>query len=129
MAVLTYLEALRAALVQEMARDPRVFLIGEDIGTYGGAFKVTEGLLDRFGRARVIDAPISETAIIGAAVGAAYGGARPVAEMQFIDFVACGFNVLVNFAARSRYRWGAGVPIVVRGPCGGGVGGGPFHSA
>ena len=103
--------------------------IGEDVGAYGGAFKVTEGLLERFGRERVIDTPISETAIIGAAIGAAYAGMRPVAEMQFIDFLACGFNIFTNFAARSRYRCGAGVPLVVRGPCGGGVGGGPFHSA
>ena len=125
----TYLEAIRAGLGEEMARDERVFVIGEDVGAYGGAFKVTEGLLDRFGPARVIDTPISETAIIGAAIGAAYAGMRPVAEMQFIDFLACGFNIFTNFAARSRYRWGAGVPLVVRGPCGGGVGGGPFHSA
>lgn len=125
----TYLEAIRAGLGEEMARDERVFIIGEDVGAYGGAFKVTEGLLDRFGGDRVIDTPISETAIIGAAIGAAYAGMRPVAEMQFIDFLACGFNIFTNFAARSRYRWGAGVPLVVRGPCGGGVGGGPFHSA
>jgi 2-oxoisovalerate dehydrogenase E1 component beta subunit len=125
----TYLEAIRAGLGDEMARDERVFIIGEDVGAYGGAFKATEGLLERFGRERVIDAPISETAIIGAAIGAAYAGMRPVAEMQFIDFLACGFNIFTNFAARSRYRWGAGVPLVVRGPCGGGVGGGPFHSA
>jgi 2-oxoisovalerate dehydrogenase E1 component beta subunit len=125
----TYLEAIRAGLGEEMARDDRVFVIGEDVGTYGGAFKVTDGLLDRFGRERVIDTPISETAIIGAAIGAAYAGMRPVAEMQFIDFLACGFNIFTNFAARSRYRCGAAVPLVVRGPCGGGVGGGPFHSA
>jgi 2-oxoisovalerate dehydrogenase E1 component beta subunit len=125
----TYLEAIRQGLAEEMARDPRVFIIGEDIGAFGGAFKVTEGLMERFGRERVIDTPISETAIIGAAIGAAYAGMRPVAEMQFIDFLACGFNIFTNFAARSRYRWGAGVPLVVRGPCGGGVGGGPFHSA
>jgi 2-oxoisovalerate dehydrogenase E1 component beta subunit len=125
----TYLDAIRAGLGEEMARDERVFVLGEDVGGYGGAFKVTEGLLDRFGRQRVIDTPISETAIIGAAIGAAYSGMRPVAEMQFIDFLACGFNILTNFAARSRYRCGAGVPLVVRGPCGGGVGGGPFHSA
>ncbi len=128
MAVLTYLEAIRAALGDEMARDPRVFVMGEDIGAYGGAFKVTEGLLSRFGDGRVIDTPISETAIVGAAVGAAYAGMRPVVELQFIDFIGCCFNVLTNFAAKSRYRWGAGVPMVVRGPCGGGVGGGPFHS-
>jgi 2-oxoisovalerate dehydrogenase E1 component beta subunit len=125
----TYLDAIRAGLGEEMARDERVFVLGEDVGGYGGAFKVTDGLLDRFGRERVIDTPISETAIIGAAIGAAYSGMRPVAEMQFIDFLACGFNILTNFAARSRYRCGAGVPLVVRGPCGGGVGGGPFHSA
>jgi 2-oxoisovalerate dehydrogenase E1 component beta subunit len=125
----TYLEAIRAGLAEEMARDDRVFILGQDVGAFGGAFKVTEGLLDRFGRERVIDTPISETAIIGAAIGAAYAGMRPVAEMQFIDFLSCGFNILTNFAARSRYRWGAAVPMVVRGPCGGGVGGGPFHSA
>ena len=106
----TYLEAIRQGLGEEMARDPRVFIIGEDVGAYGGAFKVTEGLMERFGRERVIDTPISETAIIGAAIGAAYAGMRPVAEMQFIDFLACGFNIFTNFAARSRYRWGAGVP-------------------
>ena len=112
-----------------MASDDRVYAIGEDIGLYGGAFKVTEGLLNRFGAERVIDTPVSETAIIGAAIGSAYLGMRPVAELQFIDFVACCFNILTNFAAKSRYRWGAGVPLVVRGPCGGGVSGGPFHSA
>lgn len=129
MAPVTYLEAIRQGLAEEMARDDRVFLLGEDVGVYGGAFKVTDGLLDRFGKERVIDTPISETAIVGAAIGAAYMGMRPVAEMQFIDFVACCFNILTNFAAKSRYRCGAGVPIVVRGPCGGGVSGGPFHSA
>jgi 2-oxoisovalerate dehydrogenase E1 component beta subunit len=125
---MTYLEALRDALAVEMARDERVFLLGEDIGVYGGAFKVTEGLIDRFGPARVIDTPISEAAIVGAAVGAAYMGMRPVAEMQFMDFASCAFDMITNFAAKSRYRCGLGVPIVVRGPCGGGVGGGPFHS-
>jgi pyruvate/2-oxoglutarate/acetoin dehydrogenase E1 component len=126
--VVTYVEALRQALAEEMARDERVFLIGEDIATYGGAFKVTDGLVDRFGAARVIDTPISESAIVGAAVGAAYMGMRPVAEMQFMDFVSCAFDMITNFAAKSRYRCGLGVPLVVRGPCGGGVGGGPFHS-
>ncbi len=129
MAIITYLEAIRAAMAEEMARDDRVFILGEDVGAYGGAFKATEGLLARFGADRVIDTPISETAIIGTAIGAAYLGMRPVAEMQFIDFIACCFNIVTNFAAKSRYRWGAGVPLVVRGPCGGGVGGGPFHSA
>ena len=124
----TYLEAIRQGLAEEMERDERVFMLGEDIGTYGGAFKVTEGLQDRFGKARVIDTPISEIAIIGAAVGAAYAGMRPVAELQFIDFITCCADMLTNFAAKSRYRCGAGVPMVVRGPCGGGVSGGPFHS-
>jgi 2-oxoisovalerate dehydrogenase E1 component beta subunit len=128
MPVVTYLDALRQALAEEMARDERVFLIGEDIATYGGAFKVTDGLVDRFGAARVVDTPISESAIVGAAVGAAYMGMRPVAEMQFMDFVGCAFDMITNFAAKSRYRCGLGVPLVVRGPCGGGVGGGPFHS-
>lgn len=128
MAVITYLEAIRAALAEEMAQDERVFLIGEDIATYGGPFKVTDGLVERFGEARVIDTPISESAIVGAAIGAAYMGMRPVAEMQFMDFVGCAFDMLTNFAAKSRFRCGLGVPIVVRGPCGGGVGGGPFHS-
>jgi pyruvate/2-oxoglutarate/acetoin dehydrogenase E1 component len=128
MAVLTYLEAIRSALHDEMARDERVFLMGEDIGTYGGAFKVTEGLIDIYGEQRVIDTPISEAAIVGSAIGASYMGMRPVCEVQFIDFIACCFDMLTNFAAKSRYRNGAGVPIVVRGPCGGGVGGGPFHS-
>ena len=128
MAVITYLEAIRYALVDEMARDERVFLLGEDIGAYGGAFKVTDGLQERFGEARVVDTPISEAAIVGSAIGASYMGMRPVAEIQFIDFIACCFDMLTNFAATSRYRNGAGVPIVVRGPCGGGVSGGPFHS-
>jgi 2-oxoisovalerate dehydrogenase E1 component beta subunit len=128
MAVLTYLEAIRLAMLEEMERDRRVFVIGEDVGAYGGAFRVTQGFLERFGRERVIDTPISESAIVGASIGAALMGMRPIAEMQFIDFISCAFDMLVNYAAKSRYRWGAGVPIVVRGPCGGGVHGGPFHS-
>jgi pyruvate/2-oxoglutarate/acetoin dehydrogenase E1 component len=128
MPVITYLEAIRQALFDEMGRDERVFVIGEDVGAYGGAFKVTEGLLDAFGDGRVIDTPISEAAIVGSAIGASYMGMRPVCEIQFIDFIACCFDMLTNFAATSRYRNGAGVPIVVRGPSGGGVGGGPFHS-
>jgi 2-oxoisovalerate dehydrogenase E1 component beta subunit len=95
---------------------------------YGGAFKVTEGMLERFGDKRVIDTPIAEGAIVGAAIGASLLGMRPIAEMQFIDFISCAFDQITNFAAKNRYRWGAGVPIVVRGPCGGGVRGGPFHS-
>jgi 2-oxoisovalerate dehydrogenase E1 component beta subunit len=128
MAVITYLEAIRQALFEEMAADERVFVMGEDVGVYGGAFKVTEGLQEKFGEARVIDTPISEAAIVGSAIGASYMGMRPVCEIQFIDFIACCFDMLTNFAATSRYRNGAGVPIVVRGPSGGGVGGGPFHS-
>jgi 2-oxoisovalerate dehydrogenase E1 component beta subunit len=126
--VISYLEAIRQALADEMARDERVVLMGEDIGVYGGAFKATEGLLEQYGEQRVIDTPISESAIVGSAIGASYMGLRPVCEVQFIDFIACCFDMLTNFAAKSRYRNGAGVPIVVRGPCGGGVGGGPFHS-
>src|ERR671936_753465 len=118
MPVITYLEAIRQALFDEMAADERVFVMGEDVGAYGGAFKVTEGLQEKFGEARVIDTPISEAAIVGSAIGASYMGMRPVAEIQFIDFIACCFDMLTNFAATSRYRNGAGVPIVVRGPCG-----------
>lgn len=111
-----------------MERDPSVFLLGEDIGSYGGAFKVTAGMLEQFGEDRVIDTPISESAIVGAAVGAALMGMRPVAEMQFMDFISCGLDQIVNMAAKIHYRWGAAVPIVVRGPSGAGVHGGPFHS-
>jgi 2-oxoisovalerate dehydrogenase E1 component beta subunit len=128
MAVMTYLEAIADALRTEMKRDESVFMIGEDIGTYGGAFKLTKGFLDEFGPKRVIDAPISEAAIIGAAIGASLNGMRPVAEMQFMDFVTCGFNQLVSVAGTTAYRWGLGVPMVVRGPAGGGVGANPFHS-
>lgn len=128
MPLITYLEAIRQALFEEMEADERVFVMGEDIGAYGGAFKVTEGLHEKFGDARVVDTPISESAIVGSAIGASYMGMRPVCEIQFIDFIACCFDMLTNVAATSRYRNGAGVPIVVRGPCGGGVGGGPFHS-
>ncbi len=129
MAEVTFLEAIRQALFEEMERDPSVVLLGEDVGVYGGAFKVTAGLLKRFGWERVIDTPISESAIVGAAVGMGYLGLRPVVEMQFIDFIACCFNQVTNFAAKSHYRWGAPVPMVLRGPSGGGVHGGPFHSA
>ncbi len=124
----TYLEAIRQGLWEEMESDDRVFVLGEDVGVYGGAFKVTDGFLDRFGEERVIDTPISEAAIVGASVGAAMMGLRPVAEMQFIDFISCAFDQLTNVAAKNRYRWGRGIPIVVRGPSGGGVHGGPFHS-
>ena len=124
----TYLEAIRQGLWEEMEADERVFVLGEDVGVYGGAFKVTDGFVDRFGEERVVDTPISEAAIVGASVGAALMGLRPVAEMQFIDFISCAFDQLTNVAAKNRYRWGVGVPIVVRGPSGGGVHGGPFHS-
>jgi 2-oxoisovalerate dehydrogenase E1 component beta subunit len=124
----TYLEAIREGLWEEMERDPDVFLLGEDIGVYGGAFKVTAGFHERFGERRVVDTPISEAAIVGAAIGASFLGLRPVAEMQFADFISCAFDQIVNFAAKCRYRWGAPVPIVVRAPSGGGVHGGPFHS-
>ncbi len=111
-----------------MERDPSVFLLGEDIAAYGGAFKVTAGMVEKFGEERVIDTPISEAAIVGAAVGAALMGMRPVAEMQFMDFISCGFDQIVNMAAKIHYRWGARVPLVIRGPAGAGVHGGPFHS-
>jgi len=124
----TYLEAIREGLWEEMERDPNVFLLGEDIGVYGGAFKVTAGFHEHFGARRVVDTPISEAAIVGAAIGAGLMGLRPVAEMQFADFISCGFDQIVNFAAKCRYRWNAAVPIVVRAPAGGGIHGGPFHS-
>ncbi|MGH9638564.1 MAG: alpha-ketoacid dehydrogenase subunit beta [Candidatus Acidiferrales bacterium] len=129
MSGVTMLEAIREALFEEFDRDPAVVALGEDIGVYGGAFKATEGLLAKFGPERVIDTPISETAIVGAACGMSYLGLRPVVEMQFIDFIACCFNQVTNFIAKSHYRWGAPVPMVIRGPSGGGVHGGPFHSA
>ena len=128
MAEVTYLEALRQGLWEEMERDPRVFILGEDVGAYGGAFKLTEGFAKQFGEERVIDTPISEAAIVGAAAGAAHMGMRPVAEMQFIDFVSCAYDMLTNYVATARYRAGLPTPMVVRGPCGGYVRGGPFHS-
>lgn len=128
MPVLTYLDAIRQGLWEEMERDSSVMLLGEDIAVLGGAFKVTEGMLAKFGDERVVDTPISEACIVGAAVGAALMGMRPVAEMQFMDFVSCGLDQIVNMAAKLHYRWGAKVPIVVRGPCGAGVHGGPYHS-
>jgi len=128
MAEVTYLEAIRQGLVEEMERDPAVFCLGEDIGAYGGAFKVTEGLLQRFGPDRVIDTPVSETGFVGAAAGAAHMGLRPVCEMQFIDFLSCAYSILTNYVATARYRAFLPCPMVVRGPSGGYVRGGPFHS-
>ena len=127
---LTYIEAIREALSEEMRRDPKVFVLGEDVGQYGGAFGVTQGLYDEFGELRVLDTPISESAIIGVSIGAALRGYRPVAEMQFADFISCGFDQIVNQAATLHYRYGgrASVPIVVRAPSGGNVGGGLYHS-
>jgi len=124
----TYLEAIREAMWEEMKADDTVFIMGEDVGSYGGAFRITEGFLDEFGAERVIDTPISEAAIVGAAIGAAHMGLKPICEMQFIDFIAPAFDMIVNFAAKVRYRTGAGAGLVIRGPCGGGGRAGPFHS-
>src|SRR6188768_3919204 len=126
----TYLDAIREALLEEMRRDSKVFVLGEDVGPYGGAFGVTQGLVAEFGELRCMDTPISESAIVGASIGAALRGYRPVAEMQFADFISCGFDQIVNQAATLRYRYGgrSSVPIVVRAPSGGNVGGGLYHS-
>jgi 2-oxoisovalerate dehydrogenase E1 component beta subunit len=128
MAAVTYLEAIRQGLWEEMERDPSVFVIGEDVGVYGGAFKVTEGFLQRFGTERVVDTPISEMAIASAAYGASLTGLRPVGEFQFMDFISSAHSQIVQILAKSNYRWGAPAPLVLRGPSGGGVSGGPFHS-
>ncbi len=125
---LTYIEAISEGLREEMRRDPSVFLLGEDIGSYGGAFKVTKGFLEEFGGSRVIDSVLAEGAIVGAATGAAIAGMKPVAEMQFADFVTNGFNQVVNIAAKWHYRNFVPVPLVIRLPSGGGIRGGPFHS-
>lgn len=125
---LTYLEAIRDALFYEMRRDQRVLVMGQDIGVYGGAFKVTQGLIDEFGEQRVIDTPMAELGMVGVATGMAFWGMRPVVEMQFADFISVGFDSIVNYAASNHYRWGAAVPIVIRAPSGGGLRGGPFHS-
>ena len=124
----TYIQAIRAGIWEEMERDPNVFVMGEDIAEYGGAFKVTAGMLERFGEKRVVDTPLSESAIVGAGTGAAINGLRPVLEMQFADFMACGFDQITNFAAKCRYRWGQQIPMVIRAPSGGNIHGGPFHS-
>jgi pyruvate/2-oxoglutarate/acetoin dehydrogenase E1 component len=128
MATRTYLQAISDGLREEMRRDDRVLMMGEDVGAFGGAFKVTDGLLDEFGPARVRDTPIAEAGIIGTAIGAAIAGLRPVCEMQFADFIACGFDQLVNVAGKMHYRLGLAVPMTVRLPSGGGFAGGPFHS-
>ncbi len=128
MAESTYIEAIRSGIWEEMERDPNVFVMGEDVGEYGGAFKATMGLLERFGEKRVVDTPISESAIVGAGTGAAIYGLRPILEMQFADFMACGFDQITNFAAKCRYRWGQQIPMVIRAPAGGNIHGGPFHS-
>lgn len=125
----TYLEAISQAIREEMRRDESVFLLGEDIGTYGGAFKISAGFLEEFGPERVIDTPMAEAAIIGSAVGAALMGMRPIAEMQYIDFITCGFDQIINMASKMYWRVGMPVPIVIRGPAGGGTKGGPFHSS
>jgi 2-oxoisovalerate dehydrogenase E1 component beta subunit len=128
MARLTYLQAISSALREEMRRDPDVFILGEDIAVFGGAFKVTQGLLEEFGPERVIDTPIAESGFVGAACAAATMGFRPVVEFQFIDFIACAFDQIVNFAAKCYYRWGIQMPVVFRGPTGGGIHAGPYHS-
>jgi 2-oxoisovalerate dehydrogenase E1 component beta subunit len=125
---LTYLQAISDGLREEMRHDDTVFCMGEDIGAFGGAFKVTDGFIEEFGPDRVWDTPLAEAAIVGTAVGAAIEGMRPVCEMQFADFIACGFDQLVNVAAKMHYRQGIAVPLVVRLPSGGGFSGGPFHS-
>ena len=128
MAETTYVEAIRQGIWEEMERDDTVFVMGEDVATYGGAFKITKGMLERFGELRVVDTPLAESAIVGAGTGAAINGLRPVLEMQFADFMACGFDQITNFAAKCRYRWGQAIPMVIRAPAGGNIHGGPFHS-
>ncbi len=128
MAAVTYLEAIRQGLWEEMERDSRVFCMGEDVGIYGGAFKVTEGFVHRFGPERVVDTPISEMAIASACYGASLTGMRPVGEFQFMDFITCAHSQIVQILAKSNWRWGAPAPLVLRGPTGGGVSGGPYHS-
>lgn len=125
----TYFEAISQALDEEMGQDDRVFLLGEDIGPCGGAFRITEGFQEKYGEWRVLDTPLSESGIVGSAIGAAMMGMRPVVEMQFADFISCAFDQITEVAAKNHYRWGAAVPLVIRAPYGGGVHGGPFHSA
>ncbi len=128
MPTMTYLQAISDAMREEMRADERVFVMGEDIGVFGGAFKVTDGFIDEFGAERVMDTPLAESGIVGSAIGAAVEGMRPIAEMQFADFISCGFDQLVNVAGKMYYRQGLPVNITVRLPSGGGFSGGPFHS-
>jgi 2-oxoisovalerate dehydrogenase E1 component len=123
-----YVDAIQDGLRVALRHDPRVVLIGQDIAEYGGVFKATEGLVEEFGKARVRNTPIIESGALGAALGLALEGFRPMVEMQFGDFISCGFNQIVNNLAKTRFRWGAGVGVVVRAPVGGGTGAGPFHS-
>lgn len=125
---ISYIEAISEALKEEMERDKDVFILGEDVGFYGGAFKVTEGFYERFGEWRVLDTPLSESGFTGAAIGSALMGMRPVVEMQFADFISCAFDQIVNVAAKNYYRWGGATPIVIRAPYGGNIHGGPYHS-
>lgn len=125
---ITYLEAIKQAMDEEMTRDPSVFILGEDVGIYGGAFRATEGFLEKYGEWRILDTPLSESGFTGAAIGAALVGMRPIVEMQFADFITCAFDQLATVAAKNHYRWGAATPIVVRAPCGGNIHGGAFHS-
>src|SRR5918992_743679 len=128
MPAMTYLQAISDAMREEMRADERVFVMGEDIGVFGGAFKVTDGFIEEFGAKRVMDTPLAESGIIGTAIGAAVEGMRPITEMQFADFVSCGFDQLVNVAGKMFYRQGLSVNVTVRLPSGGGFSGGPFHS-
>ncbi|CAM5780277.1 alpha-ketoacid dehydrogenase subunit beta [Castellaniella caeni] len=128
MTTISFLDAISQALREEMQRDERVFLLGEDIGAFGGAFKVTRGFLEEFGQWRVMDMPIAESGFVGMGCAAAIEGQIPVVEFQFADFIACAFDQIINFAAKVHYRWGMPCPIVFRAPCGGGVRGGPYHS-
>lgn len=128
MTLISFKDAIRQALLEEMRADSNSIIIGEDIGSYGGAFKVTEGFLEEFGEGRVVDAPIAESAIVGAGIGCALMGMKAIVEIQFMDFIDCAFSIITNFAAKSYYRTGDNVPLVIRGPSGGAVNGGPFHS-
>ncbi len=129
MSEITYLEAIRSGLADALRADERVFLMGEDIGHFGGAFGVTKGLLDEFGTERIIDTPISEEGFVGAGIGAAWMGERPIVELQFADFISCPFDAIVTLAAKTHWRSGIKIPLVIRAPSGGGIRGGPFHAS